>query len=145
MRSKLLHESDGQKTYALVFETGDEVMSNLKTFARDSRLGGSHFTGIGAFQAVTLGFFDWAKKNYKRLPVHEQVEVVSLVGDVAEDERGEPQIHAHVVLGKSDGTALGGHLMEARVRPTLEVILVESPTHLRRKHDHVTGLGLIRL
>ena len=61
MRSKLLHESDGQKTYALIFETGDEVMSNLKTFARDNRLGSSHFTAIGAFQNVTLGYFDWAK------------------------------------------------------------------------------------
>ena len=145
MRSKLLHESDGQKTYALVFETGDEVMSTLKAFARDHRLGGSHFTAIGAFQDVTLGYFDWAKKEYKRILVHEQVEVVSLVGDVAEGERGEPEIHVHVVLGKSDGAALGGHLLEARVRPTLEVMLVESPTHLRRKHDQETGLGLIRL
>jgi uncharacterized protein len=145
MRSKLLHESDGQKTYALVFETGDEVMSNLKTFARDNRLGGGHFTAIGAFQDVTLGYFDWTKKEYTRIPVREQVEVVSLVGDVAEGERGEPEIHAHVVLGKSDGAALGGHLLEARVRPTLEVMLVESSTHLRRKHDPETGLALIRL
>ena len=49
------------------------------------------------------------------------------------------------VLGKSDGAALGGHLLEAHVRPTLEVTLVESPKHLRRKHDQETGLALIRL
>ena len=145
MKSKLLHESDGQKTYALVFETGDEVMSSLQAFARDNQLGGSHFTAIGAFQDATLGYFDWTKKDYKRIPVREQVEVVSLVGDVAEGERGEPQIHAHVVLGKSDGAALGGHLVEAHVRPTLEVTLIESPNHLRRKHDQETGLALIRL
>ena len=145
MKSKLLHESDGQKTYALVFETGDEVMSSLKAFARDNQLGGSHFTAIGAFQDATLGYFDWTKKDYKRIPVREQVEVVALVGDVAEGERGEPQIHAHVVLGKSDGAVLGGHLVEAHVRPTLEVTLIESPNHLRRKHDQETGLALIRL
>jgi predicted DNA-binding protein with PD1-like motif len=145
MRSKLLHESDGQKTYALVFETGDEVMSTLKAFARENRLGGSHFTALGAFQDVTLGYFDWAKKDYEHIPVREQVEVVSLVGTVAEGERGEPKIHAHVVLGRSDGAALGGHLLEAHVRPTLEVMLVESPSHLRRKHDPETGLALIRL
>ena len=145
MKSKLLHEADGQKTYALIFETGDEVMSNLKAFARDSQLGGSHFTAIGAFQNATLGYFNWTKKDYKRIPVGEQVEVVSLVGDVAEGERGEPKIHAHAVLGKSDGTALGGHLLEAHVRPTLEVMLVESPKHLRRKHDQESGLALIRL
>ena len=145
MRSQLLHESDGQKTYALILDTGDEVTSVLQTFARDNRLGGSRFTAIGAFQDATLGYFDWAKKDYKRIPVREQVEVVSIVGDIAEGEGGEPKLHAHVVLGKSDGTALGGHLLEAHVRPTLEVMLVESPRHLRRKHDPETGLALIRL
>ena len=145
MRSKLLHESDGQKTYALVFETGDEVMSNLKAFARDHQLGGSHFTGIGAFQDVTLGYFVWVKKDYKRIPISEQVEVVSLVGDITQNDGSEPTVHAHVVLGKSDGTALGGHLLEAHVRPTLELMLVESPRHLERKHDSESGLALIRL
>lgn len=145
MKSKLLHESDGQKTYALIFETGDEVMSNLESFAKKNRLGGSRFTAIGAFRDATLGYFNWEKKDYKRIPVAEQVEVVSLVGDIAEGENGEPKLHAHVVLGKSDGTALGGHLLEAHVRPTLEVMLVELPRHLRRLHDRETGLALIRL
>lgn len=145
MKSKLLHESNGQKTYALILETGDEVMSNLKRFAADNKLGGSHFTAIGAFENVTLGYFDWARKDYKRIPVREQVEVVSLVGDIAEGERGEPRIHCHAVLGRADGAALGGHLLEARIRPTLEVMLVESPSHLRRKHDPESGLALIRV
>jgi uncharacterized protein len=144
MRSKLLHES-GQKTYALIFQTGDEVMSNLKAFAQDYRQGSSHFTGIGAFQDVMLGYFNWEKKDYQKIPVSEQVEVVSLVGDIAQGEGGEPVVHAHVVLGKSDGTALGGHLLEAQVRPTLELMLVESPQHLQRKYDPGTGLALIRL
>ena len=112
MRSKLLHESNGQKTFALIFDTGDEIVSLLQQFAREHRLGGSHFTAIGAFQDVTLGYFDWSKKDYKRIPVNEQVEVVSLVGDIAEGENGDAKIHAHVVLGKSDGTAMGGHLLE---------------------------------
>lgn len=142
MKSKQLHEAHGQKTYALIFETGDEVMSALKAFAHDHRLGGSHFTAIGAFQDVTLGYFDWDKKDYKRIPVDQQVEVVSLVGDVTEGEH-DPKLHAHVVIAKSDGTAMGGHLLKAHVRPTLELILVESPRHLRRKHDKESGLALI--
>ena len=145
MRSTLLHESDGQKTYAVIFETGDEVVSSLRAFARNHHLSGSHFTAIGALQDATLGYFDWAEKDYKRIPVREQVEVVSLIGDVADGEGGEPVVHAHVVLGKADGAALGGHLLEAHVRPTLELMLVESPRHLRRKHDPETGLALIRL
>jgi predicted DNA-binding protein with PD1-like motif len=145
MRSKLLHESDGQRTYALIFETGDEVMSNLKAFARDNKLGGTHLTAIGAFRDVTLGYFDWVKKDYKKIPIREQVEAVSLVGDIAEGEDGQPGVHVHVVLGRSDGTALGGHLLEAHVRPTLEVILIESPKHMRRRRDPETGLALIQI
>jgi|SRR5690348_14460732 predicted DNA-binding protein with PD1-like motif len=144
MRAKVLNERP-EKTYALVFETGDEVMKTLQAFAQEKRLAGSHFTAIGAFREATLGYFDWEKKDYQRIPVREQVEVLSLVGDIAEDEQGGPKLHAHVVVGKSDGTAHGGHLLEAVVRPTLEVILVESPHHLRRRHDPETGLALIRV
>jgi predicted DNA-binding protein with PD1-like motif len=85
------------------------------------------------------------KKDYDKIPVREQVEVLSLVGDITLTEKGEPKVHAHVVLGRSDGTTRGGHLVEARVRPTLEVMLIESPRHLRRKHDPQSGLALIHL
>jgi predicted DNA-binding protein with PD1-like motif len=144
MKAKLL--SQGQpKTYAVIFDTGDEVASGLLAFAREQRLSGSHLTAIGAFRDVTLGYFDWQTKDYKKILVREQVEVLSLVGDIALKEDGTPQLHAHVVVGKSDGSAWGGHLVEAHVRPTLEVIVVESPEHLRRKHDPETGLALIRV
>jgi predicted DNA-binding protein with PD1-like motif len=71
------------------------------------------------------------------------VEVLSLIGDIALHE-GKPQVHAHLVIGKKDGTAHGGHLLEARVRPTLEVILTESPKPLHKKYDPESGLALIR-
>ena len=142
MKSKLLQESP--KTYALVFDKGDEVMAGLSDFAKRQRLSGSQFTAIGALSDVTLGYFDRARKDYKRIPLAEQVEVLALVGDIALDQ-GEAKVHAHIVVGKADGTAHGGHLIEARVWPTLEVILVESPAHLRRETDEETGLALIRL
>ena len=144
MKSKLLHEHDGEKTFALIFNTGDEAMAGLVEFARSQKLGAAHFTAIGAFREVTLGYFDWESKEYKRIPVNEQVEVLSLIGDVAL-KAGEPKVHAHVVVGRSDGSTRGGHLLEARVRPTLEVILVESPAHLRKQVDEESGLALIRL
>jgi predicted DNA-binding protein with PD1-like motif len=120
-------------------------MQLLLDFAREKHLAGCHFTGIGAFQDSMLGYYDWQKKDYKKIPVREQVEVLSLVGDVAEKEDGAPQIHAHVVVGTSEGKALGGHLLEAHVRPTLELILTESPVHLRRRHDPASGLALINV
>jgi predicted DNA-binding protein with PD1-like motif len=117
-------------------------MAALAAFAKDRSFTAGHFTAIGAFSDVTLGFFDWEKKSYENIPLNEQVEVLSLMGDIALQD-GAPAVHAHVVLGKPDGTAHGGHLIEAHVRPTLEVILVESPRFLQRRVDAETGLALI--
>jgi predicted DNA-binding protein with PD1-like motif len=142
MKAKQLDDRGG-KTFAVVFQTGDEVASGLLAFAREHRLAASHFTAIGACSDVTLGYFDWQKKDYQKIPVREQVEVLSLVGDITLGDKGEPKVHAHVVLGRSDGTTRGGHLLEAHVRPTLEVIVVESAAHLRRRHDTESGLALI--
>jgi predicted DNA-binding protein with PD1-like motif len=143
MKTKLLH-GDGQQTWAVVFETGDEVLSGLTSMAKEHQLDASHFTAIGAFSRATLGYFDMDAKEYQKIPITEQVEVLSLVGDVALND-GEPKIHAHVVVGRKDGTTRGGHILEAHVRPTLEVILTESPRHLQRRTDSETGLPLINL
>jgi uncharacterized protein len=141
MRWQLLHQN-GQKTYVLVFAVGDEVMGTLTDFVREQGVGAASFTAIGAFSEATLGYFDWEAKEFQEIPVPEQVEVLTLAGDVAlEDD--EPRVHAHVVVGLRDGTARGGHLLEARVRPTLELVLVQSPVHLHKRHDPETGLALI--
>lgn len=144
MKWKLLDEELGERTFAVIFDRGDEVVAGLQTFAREAELTAAHFTAIGAFEKVTLGFFDFQRKDYDRIPIDEQVEVLSLVGNVALD-KGKPKVHAHVVVGKRDGTAHGGHLLEAHVRPTLEVMLVELPEHLRRQHDAESGLDLIQV
>jgi uncharacterized protein len=109
-------------------------------------LAGSSFKAIGALSHAKLGWFNWETKKYDPACVlDEQVELLSLIGDIALKE-GEPQVHAHVVVGRSDGTAHGGHLLEARVRPTCELILTESPTHLQKKlFDPETGIALIQL
>jgi uncharacterized protein len=133
-----------QKTHVLVFDKGEEVMAGLLEFARERGITSGHLTAIGAFSDVTLGFFDRKTKDYRRIPLNEQVEALSLVGDVALKD-GEPQVHAHVVVGRADGTAHGGHLLEAHVWPTLEVVLTEAPAHLRRELDEETGLPLIRI
>jgi hypothetical protein len=143
MESKLIYDGP-QRTFVLVFENDDEVLENLLAFAREHRLSAAEFTGIGAFSDAVLGYFDWQKKDYERIPVDEQVEVLNLTGNIALAD-GEPKLHAHIVLGKADGTAHGGHLLEGHVRPTLEVVVTESPAHLQRRSDPETGLALIRL
>jgi uncharacterized protein len=143
VQSKLLHRGE-QRTYALVFDRGDEAMQGLRSFAAERGLTAAQFTGIGAFSDVVLGWFDWEGKEFEEIRLDEQVEVLTLAGDVAVED-GEPQIHAHVAVSKRDGSAHGGHLMCGHVRPTLEVILVESPEHLRKRLDPEIGLALIDL
>ena len=141
MKSKLIEDTKEQ-IYALVLDAGEEVTATLERFAIENNLTGSYFTAIGAFSEVTLGFYDLQKQEYKRNELHEQVEVVSLVGNIA-SYKGKHKVHAHVVFAKSDGRAYGGHLLNARVNPTLEIVVTESPRALQRRYDEKTGLALL--
>lgn len=143
MKSKLL-DSGAQKTYAVILDTGDEVTANLLRFAEDQELSAAAFTGLGAFSDVVLGYFDMRKKEYQPIRIDEQVEVVSFVGNVAL-AGGKPRLHPHVVVARHDGRAYGGHLLQAHVRPTLEVVFTESPRFLQRITDKATGLPLIAI
>lgn len=142
MQVKLLNPGPPQ-IHAVILETGEEVVESLTRFAREQGLDAAQISAIGAFQRVTLGYFDIELKDYRRIELDEQLEVLSLLADVALDDGG-PKLHAHVVLGRADGSACGGHLLQARVRPTLEAIVTESPAYLVRRHDPETGLTLIR-
>jgi hypothetical protein len=140
--AKLIQEQP--RTYVLIFKTGDEVASILKQFAKEHHLAGSSFKAIGALSNAKLGWFNWETKKYETAAeIHDQIEVLSLIGDIALHD-GNPEVHAHMVVGKRDGTAHGGHLLQAHVRPTLEVILTESLEPLQKKYDPESGLALIR-
>ena len=143
MHTKELERREGQRTLLVVFDVDDEVSSGLLGVAREHRIDGAYFTAIGALSEVTLGYWEWETKQYRRLPVREQVEVLSLAGNIALGPDGAPKVHAHIVISKRDGTAHGGHLLDARVRPTLEVMLVEVPKRLQRRLDAATGLPLL--
>jgi hypothetical protein len=143
MHAKLIDQAGGQRTFVVVLETGEEVMGQLKAFADREKLKAAQLTAIGAFSDTVLGYFDWQQKQYRRNPVNEQVEVAAFIGDIALTKDDERSLHVHLVLGRRDGAALAGHLMEAHVRPTLEVVLTEYPAHLRKRHDPESGLALI--
>ena len=143
MRCKLL-DAGPPATYAVVLAKGDEVMRELGHIVREQNIEAASITAIGAFERAVLGYFDWDTKEYKRNPVAEQVEVLSLLGDVAVSDNG-PTLHLHAVLGRRDGSTVGGHLLEGHVRPTLEITLIEPPAHLRKRKDPETGLALIDL
>lgn len=143
MKSKLINDYK-EKTYALILKTGEEAIHEIQKFAEDQKLSASQFTAIGAFRETEVGFFDFSIKDYKKTPFHEQMEVLSINGDITLFQE-KYKVHAHVVLGRKDGTAHGGHLLKGIVHPTLEIIIHESPQYLQRATDKETGLALIKI
>ncbi|TJV02682.1 MAG: DNA-binding protein [Mesorhizobium sp.] len=145
MKSRLVNEISGQRTFVVVLDPGEEAFTALTEFAADQKVDGASLTAIGAFETATVGWFDPDAKTYRKIPIDEQCEVLSAIGDVALGDDGKPSLHVHAVLGLSDGTTRGGHLLDGIVRPTLEVTLVEAPGHLRRSKRPGLGVALIDL
>lgn len=144
MQHKLLRQHDGARTWALVLETDEEVVQCVQRFARSQHLAASRFTAIGACRRVVLGYFEWERRDYRRNAFHRQLEVVSLVGDITLKDQGY-QVRMHAVFGQENAGALAGHVLEAQVRPTLEIMLTETPAELRRQYDPDVGLALIEI
>jgi hypothetical protein len=145
MKWKLVADNAGERTYVLVLDPGEEAFETITSFANEKRLSAASLTALGAFSEAAVGWFDLTAKSYRKIPVAQQCEVLSAIGDVAIDDKDKPSLHMHVVLGLSDGTTRGGHLLSGAVQPTLEVMLTETPAHLRRKRRPELGLALIDL
>jgi uncharacterized protein len=145
LQGKVIHQGPGDETtYALIFGKGDEVMSGLTEFAEAQKLTAGYFSAIGALEHATFGWFDGAKKAYRNIPIEQQAELISLVGDVGLIN-GKPQIHAHGAVGFSDGQVRGGHLLQAFVWPSLELFFTTFPPTLTKKKDLETDLYLFDL
>jgi predicted DNA-binding protein with PD1-like motif len=145
LQARLISEtSAGEKTYAVIFAKGDEVLSGLTEFAERENLSAGSFTAIGALQSARFGWFDRARQAYRDIPIDQQVELISLIGDVGL-VNGSPQIHAHGSVGLPDGRVRGGHLLQAIAWPTLELFFTAFPTALVKKRDEETNLFLFEL
>ncbi len=138
----LYREAEHRRTFAFVFEPDEDPVAVLTDTAREYQLASAQITAVGGFSSATLGYFDRERREYQRIPISEQVEVLSLLGDVAHDS-DKRIVHLHCIVGLRDGSTRGGHLLEARVWPTLEVIVSEWPTYLRKRFDPAFGLAVI--
>jgi predicted DNA-binding protein with PD1-like motif len=136
-------EPDGVKFYVLVLREGDEVATGLARFAHDQAITNAHFVAIGAVRAPQVAWFDVSRGEYRSIARQDQLEVLTLSGDIALGTDGQPVVHAHMVLGGRDGSAWGGHLLSATVSPTLEVYVTSFPTPLHKRLDPATKLQLI--
>jgi predicted DNA-binding protein with PD1-like motif len=145
MNFKQINETNGQRTYVVVLDAKEEAFSTLANFATTYKMTAASVTAIGAFEKATVGWFDFASRSYRKIPVEEQCEVLSLLGDIATGDNGKASLHLHVVLGLKDGSTRGGHFLDGIVHPTLEVTIVETPAHLHRRHHKNLGIALIEL
>jgi uncharacterized protein len=145
MKSTVVSAGAGSRTTVVVLDSGEEAFATLTRFADATGISGASLTAIGAFESAVVGWFDFATRSYKKIRVDEQCEVLSAIGDVATGDDGKASLHVHVVLGLSDGTTRGGHLLEGKVRPTLEAVIEETPAGLRRRRRSDLGIALIDL
>jgi uncharacterized protein len=143
MKAKVVEDAS-VVTYVVVCDPGDEAVSALNQFARTEHLAAAQITAVGAFESATVGWFDRTARDYRRIPVDQQCELLSLIGDVAQGPDG-PIVHVHAVLGLPDGTTRGGHLLAGRVFPTLEAVVTETPARLRKVLRPDIGIALIDL
>ena len=144
MKSRLVWEQAGERTFVAVLDAGDEAFATITDFANRHSLGGASLTAIGAFERATVGWFDLRAKTYRPIEIDQQCEGLTLLGDIAVGDDGKASLHMHAVLGLRDGTTRGGHFLKGIVRPTLEVTIVETPTHLRRRKQPELGIALIQ-
>ena len=142
MQVQLLNPGEPTKQYAVIFYQGDEAFSGLLEFADKYHVTSAHFTAIGALNRATLGWFDPQRKMYKKIPVNGQHEVIAMSGDIALYQ-GKPVVHAHMAVGGPDGTTRAGHVLEAYVSPTLEVMVTVDPVAMQKRLDPITDLTLI--
>jgi uncharacterized protein len=142
MKSKSITEG-AERVFVLILDQGEEAFKAIGDFANRENLDGASVTAIGAFSSADIGWFDLAAKKYKSIDVDEQCEVLSLIGDIAKGDDGKSSLHLHAVLGLQDGSVRGGHFLSGVVRPTLEVVISETATHLRRKQRADLGIALI--
>jgi len=142
MQVQLLNPGESAKQYAVIFYEGDEAFSGLLEFAEKYHVTSAHFTAIGAVNGATVGWFDPQRKMYKKIVINGQHEVIGMSGDIAL-YKGKPVVHTHLIVGGPDGTTQGGHLLDANVSPTLEVMVTVDPVTMQKRLDPATDLTLI--
>jgi uncharacterized protein len=144
MRDRMLSTTPSGRSYALVFDLDDDVLTDFQQFCERENIYAAFFYGIGGYRTATLAYYDMGKKRYEPIDVDEQVEVVSFIGNVTNFE-GKPRIHAHCVVGHRDGHTTAGHLLQGVVSPTLEVMLQDGNVPMQRTQRPEIGIPLIDL
>lgn len=138
---KVIHSESG--TYTLNFARGEEVMAGLASFLKEKNIQAAHLTGLGAASRVTLAYYNLTTKSYEKQTITEDVEILSLTGNVGVKEGGELVVHIHGTFGRKDLSVFGGHLFELEISGAGEIHLTTFSGTINRAYDEQTGLTLM--
>ena len=105
------------------FGAGDEIVSGLTDLMLKHGIKSGYVTGLGGLSGALLAFGDPKINAFKKIPITDKCELVSLVGDIAERD-GKPYVHLHAGVAFADGSTKAGHVMEAHVAPIAEISIV---------------------
>ena len=131
-------EPGAARSFFVILEEDDEVLETLKSFAREQGIEAARFSGIGALREATVAFFKSGEDTSREIFFDEQVQVLSCMGTIGVTDAGDPVVHSHIVVSLVDGHARGGHLLSGKVRPKLELVLLELPGALHRGDEDAT-------
>lgn len=130
--------------YQLRFETGEQIAATLLEWLGTEAIGFATMTGLGAVSGATISYWNAETRQYEAHELNEQMEVVSLIGNVTIKE-GAPFTHIHVTLGRRDLSIIGGHFNDATVHPNLEIWLQRESETVERLLDETSGIFLMHL
>jgi uncharacterized protein len=129
-------------THVLRFDNGDDVIAALATYCTENSITAGHFSAIGSAGEAVLAYYNLPNKQFEDHTIQEEVEIVSLTGNVATMD-GKTIIHAHGVLSRQDLSTIAGHFKKLTISATAEVVLTKLNATFTRHHDEQTGLNLL--
>lgn len=140
----MYYSSLKNKMFLVRLEKGEKVNSSIKKFCEKLGIGNIAFIGLGAVENPTVAQYQIDKRKYKQKTLKGMFEALSFVGDVAVFE-GHPLVHGHISLSDEQMRAFGGHLVEATVSATFEIIIQDLGSKKVKRYDEETGLKLFKL
>ena len=135
----------GSRLFAVILEDGDKIIASVVTVAARLGIRGASLSGIGMVNDAGIALYDTNARTYVSRDIKEQLELISIDGNIGLRGDGTPIVHAHVALGRRDLSMIGGHLIEAEVHPSVEIFVQEIGAPLMRSLDESCGLQVVRL
>lgn len=137
----IIYESDTQ--FVLRIARGEELVEKVLSFCNEKHIDAAWVSGLGACDKIELSYYDLKKKEYLKKEIDEECELLNLTGNIAFVD-GNRMMHAHVTLGRSDYSTIGGHLHSMQISATGEVHITKHNAKFERKLDEETGLMLLK-